>query len=134
QGHAVFADRWGQQQSLLVVSEKRNIIRTLPPVVKLKAADKEIVARPDTWLACRLLLERTPNFTGPMRIELASSSTDFIAEPLTIEANQNMAVVKVHVATDARRNQSAVLRFRASGRHSTNTPIVSEASLKVIWE
>jgi hypothetical protein len=43
QRYAVFTDRRGKRQSLLVVSEKRNIIRTLPPVVKLKVAEKTLV-------------------------------------------------------------------------------------------
>jgi hypothetical protein len=133
QGHAVFTDRLGEQQSLLVVSEKRNIIRTLPPVVQLKMTDKRIVARPGETLECRLQLERTPNFSGPMRIELKQPNAGFVAEPLTIDAGVTAAVVRVHLATDVATSNLAELTFVAQGHLRPDTPLVSEASVKVIW-
>lgn len=46
QGKASFVDKHGVEQHVLVVSEKRNLLRTLPPVVKLKAPTPVVVARP----------------------------------------------------------------------------------------
>jgi hypothetical protein len=134
QGHALFTDRWGQQQSLLVVSEKRNIIRTLPPVVKLKVAEKQLIAREGQVVPCRLELERTPNFTGPMEVELRASDPGFSADPMTIQANQTAAVVHVHVPGNRPPHADTTLRFHARGQLPTSTLIVSEATLNVLWK
>jgi hypothetical protein len=134
QGHAVFMDRTGQQQSLLVVSEKRNIIRTMPPVVKLKAVDQELAVHAGTTLECRLQLERTPNFSGPMQIELLAPPPGFSAEPATIPANESATVVKVQVTSERPAQPQTTLRFRARGQLSTGTRIVSETILHVVWK
>lgn len=133
QGHALFTDRWGERQSLLVVSEKRNIIRTLPPVVKLKAVDKQLVARPGATLECRLQLERIPNYRGPMQLELQQPHAGFSAEPATIEEGATAAVIRLHVAADAPA-RAAMLNFRARGQVNPSTPLVSEATVDVIWQ
>ncbi|HWB07651.1 MAG TPA: PPC domain-containing protein [Pirellulales bacterium] len=133
QGYTVFADRWGGTQSLLVVSEKRNIIRTLPPVVKLEVLDKTLVARPGATLECRVRLERTPSFQGPMEIGLPHLNPGFSAEPITIGAGATNAVVRLHVASDAPARDT-LLKLRACGHLRPDTPLVSEARVNVVCQ
>lgn len=132
QGHAIFRDKRGEQQSLLVVSEKRNIIRTLPPVVKLRAAAPEVVARPAATFPCRLVIDRTPNFSGPMQVELCPTA-GFSAEAVTIAAGGTEAVVHVHTPADAP-DEAAVLKFRARGELRPLVPLISEATLSVVFD
>lgn len=132
QGHAIFQDKWGEQQSLLVVSEKRNIIRTLPLVVKLRVVEREVVARPATTVPCRLVLDRTPNFSGPMQVELCPTA-GFSAEPVTIVAGGTEAVVHVQTPADPP-DQGAVLKFRARGELRPLVPLISEATLTVVFD
>jgi hypothetical protein len=131
QGHAVFTDRWGERQSLLVVSEKRNIIRTLPPVVKLKAMDKQLVGHPGETLECRFQLERTPLFQGAMQIELQQPHAGFFSEPKTIDPGATTVVIPVQVADDAPL-RSTTLKFVARGRINSDVPLVSQATVEFI--
>src|SRR5258708_14751414 len=75
QGYVTFVDKWGQEQSHLVVSTMRCMVRTLPQVAKLQAIDRELVVKPGGEAACRLELIRTSNFSGPARIELVQSTS-----------------------------------------------------------
>jgi hypothetical protein len=132
QGYALFVDRWGQQQSIMAISEKRCMIRTLPPVVKLRAKDESIVAKPGAVMSCKLELERTSNFTGPMELVLVGSGPEsgFTADPVHVAANQTAAVVKVHVGK-AVKPREVVLQFRALGKLAGATTVVTETSLSV---
>jgi hypothetical protein len=103
-------------------------------VVKLKAVDKQLVVHEGKTLECRLELERTPNFTGPMEVELRAPHPGFSADPVTIQANQTAAVVHVHVPANRPPHANTTLRFRARGQLPTSTPIVSEATLNVVWK
>src|SRR5206468_9773685 len=71
QGYAFFTDKWGQKQAMLGISDKRCMIRTRPPLVKLRAADEQVVIRPGAVVPVKVLLERTSNFSGSMEVELA---------------------------------------------------------------
>ncbi len=133
QSYAFFTDKWGQRQSTLVVSEKRNMVRTMPTVVKLVAADKQIVARPNEIVTCRLQLDRTSNFSGPMDLELVSSPPDAraVAEKTTIEANQTRVDVPIRLDRLAKSRGELVLKFRARGRMPSGATVVSEATVSV---
>jgi hypothetical protein len=136
QGDVLFTDKWGQPQSHLVVSTMRCMVRTLPPVVKLQAVDRELSVKPGTTAMCRMELIRTPNFPGPMRIDLAdaSASSHCAAEPATIEANQTTASLAVRVSPAAAARPDAVLRFRATGDMPGDVQVVSEASMKLHFQ
>src|SRR4029077_7079617 len=95
QAYTTFTDKWGQKQVLLSVSTHRCMVRTLPPVVKLRALTKEILARPGEFADCTLALDRTP-FTGPAEVALLDIP-GFRAEKVRVEAGQNEAVVRVHL-------------------------------------
>jgi hypothetical protein len=136
QGHVSFTDKWGQPQSHLVVSTMRCMVRTLPPVVKLQAVDRDISAKPGQTVTCRMELIRTPNFTGPMRIELADTSASSLcsAEPATIEANQATATLAVRISPAAVAGPDALLTFRATGDMPGDVQVVSEASMKLHFQ
>ncbi|MBI1914595.1 MAG: hypothetical protein HYS12_07635 [Planctomycetes bacterium] len=130
QGYAFFTDKWGQKQSMLALCDKRCMIRTLPPMVKLKAAADQVIARPGTTVTCNLVLERTSNFAGPMEVELVDpdAQAGFVAEKVRIEPGQNRATVSVRVAKTA---MSRNLKFRATGRLPGDVTVVTEATVAV---
>jgi hypothetical protein len=127
QGHATFTDQQGRSQSVLVVSEKRNILRTLPPVVKLKAVDKELSCRPGGECVCRFSLERTKNFAGDMKLSLVSGSEDHkcAAASVVIPADHNSAEIRLNVSSAAPSGPRTV-RFRAVGMFAGGAEAVTE--------
>lgn len=133
QGYALFTDRQGKRQSQLVLSEKRNMLRTLPPVVKLLAKDETLQATAGETVLCHLQLERTSNFPGPMQLELRDDKTDvpLRVEPMTVAANATEVAVPVHVV-DGCAGGSFELIFRATGVMAEDMRAVTEAKVRVI--
>jgi len=129
QAYAVFTDQHGQQQTFLAVSEKRNMLRTLPPVVKLKAIDKKLSCPSGAHVRCRLKLQRTSNFLGPMLLTLTGdrTRTGCSFEPLTIDAGQTEIECDLQMGqlTGARQ-----LTFRATGQMAGQT-VISETTVSV---
>jgi hypothetical protein len=128
QGYAVFTDQWGQRQSLLVVSTMRCMIRPLPTVARLKSQNEELVAAPGSTMTCRLQLDRTSNFSGPVTIELVSPKADqgISAEPMTLAASETTIDIPVHVARDPAAPPNAELLFRAIGQLPDNVQLITE--------
>jgi hypothetical protein len=126
QGYATFVDKHQRQQSVLVLSEKRNMLRTLPPVVKLKALEDEIVMTPGGALECRFRIERSSNFPGPMQLELLGMSpqADLTVDPITIVAGQTE--VSVQFANANPEAEPMTLRFRATGTLNETTIITED--------
>ena len=135
QGYALYKDKHGQELSTLVVLEKRNLIRTMSPVVKLKAGQDEIVARPSGTLTCELLLERTSNFPGAMDIKLQSPAGEsgITALPLRIEAGEDRGSVTLAFAPDVSTNPNTSLTFRAVGKLRGEITVISETTVPVRW-
>ena len=127
QGFATFTDQHGQPQAFLAVSEKRNMLRTLPPVVKLKSLDQPITCHPGQSLDIRLQLERTSNFTGPMTFNLLADPTKSgcSLKPVTIPANENVITCQVEIGqiTGTRK-----LTLRAAGQMAGQT-VITETQL-----
>jgi hypothetical protein len=136
QAYAHFTDKWGQRQSTLVVSEKRNIVRTLPPVVKLNAVDKRLVVRPGETVVCKLELDRTSNFTGPMEVELVDPppGNGFAAKPARIEAGQSAIEVLIAIDPGVPHESLPILKFRARGQLADGVVVVSETTVPVQFE
>jgi hypothetical protein len=130
QGYATFTDKWGQKQSMLTLCDKRCMIRTLPPVVKLKAADKQITVRPREKVACKLVLERTSNFKGPMDVELLSDE-GLTADKVHIEAGATTVTVTVHAGPKVTAREGLALRFRAIGQLPGDVTVISETTVAV---
>jgi hypothetical protein len=129
QAWATFTDKWGQQQSMLAIADKRCMVRTLPSLVQLKAIDDRVTAQPGETVRCRLMLERTPNFTGPMDIDLIepTAATGFFADPVRISAGETEAEIAVRIGTPLA--AESVLKFRATGRLGDDVVVVSQATM-----
>ncbi len=131
QGHAVFTDKWGQELSMLALSDKRCMIRSMPPVVKLKAVDPVLAARIAETVPCRLELERTSNFMGPMQIELIepAPASGVSAAKFHVDAGQSSALVPVQFAAASSLPSGTTLKFRATGNLAGDILVVSEATV-----
>jgi hypothetical protein len=133
QAYARFSDKWGQPQSTLVVSEKRNMIRTMPTVVKLSAMDRALRAKPGSTVRCKLSLDRTSNFGGSVEVELVEppASNGFTAQKTQIRPNETDVEIAVQVPAHLSGAESPQLRFRARGQLSPEVAVVSEASIQL---
>ncbi len=133
QAWATFTDKWGQRQSMLSICDKRNMIRTMPTVVKLKSLDEHVVFRPGATVHCQLVLDRTANFEGAMEIELIepAARTGFMAERVRIEPGQTRAEISIRIDNSATGPPDLSLRFRAVGQLHEDVTVISEAVVPV---
>ena len=120
------------KQSVLVLSEKRNMIRTLPPVVKLLALSEAITAVAGSTVTCRFHLERTSNFPGSMEVQLLQPKPEqgFLAEPVQVAVG--MTDFEMQVAVNAQRpaGSETRLKFRATGKLNNRIVVISEATIR----
>jgi len=128
QGYATFTDQWGTKQTILAVCDKRCMVRTTPPVVKIRAVTCEVAAVPGGSFECKLTLDRTSNFTGAADIELLPSP-GFKAAKVQLKAGQVDAVVRVEVEGTMKRQDEVVLTFRATGKLPSGGTAVTEATV-----
>lgn len=135
QGYATFVDRWGQPQTLMALSDRRCMVRTRPPVAKLRAVEETVQVSPDNRVECKLVLDRTSNFTGAMQIELidAPPGARLIAAETAIRADANTTIARVDLGQEARRRALAELKFRASGKIAGGATVISEVVVKLQW-
>ncbi|MEO2035931.1 MAG: PPC domain-containing protein [Planctomycetaceae bacterium] len=131
QAFARFQDSHGREQSMLLVAAKRNMMRTLPPVVKLQAVDREVLAQPGGTVRCGLHLERTSNYPGPMNVTLLEPKGDFLAEPLEIPGGESDVQLTVHVPMDLEPGTEFPLVFRGQGQLDDRIKVITEASVVV---
>jgi hypothetical protein len=115
----------------LIVSEKRCMLRTLPTVARLVARQRELVAQGGGSVECHFELERTPAFTGPMRIELVDPASGWgvTADPVTIAPGETSATLTVQLAGDVA--ASSLLSFRGTGEMPGTVAVISEAAVAV---
>ena len=131
QGYATFRDGQGQQQGTLVLAERRNMLRTLPPVVKLQAQDEQLELDPGEEVDVELYLERTKNFDGPMQVALVGAIPPGLAVgQAEIAGGQTTAAIGVKAAADWHAAKPAQLRFRAIGWMGA-TQLISEATITI---
>lgn len=134
QAWAKFTDKHGQEQSMLILANKRNMLRSMPPVVKLRSIDASITAKPGETIACHLLLKRTSNFPGPMSLQLLDEAK--LAErgihvaSVEIAAEQTEIEVPIRFAAEFDKREPLTLQFRATGELDKFT-IVSETNVEV---
>ena len=117
---------------MLVVSTMRCMIRTLPTVVKLRSLNHELSASPGGSISCSFVLDRTPNFVGPMQIQLLDSLPGISAETVTIGADETDVNAEVHISPTIQHLSSVPLRFRAAGMMDQDVQVVSEATVLLI--
>lgn len=72
QAYATFVDSHGQQQHVLVVSEKRNMIRTMPTVTKLYSQSGNLAGKPGDDVTIKLNMQRTSNMLNAMKVIVKS--------------------------------------------------------------
>lgn len=131
QGYATFTDRHGEPQVMLILAQKRNMLRTLPPVVKLQRVDEQVLIKRGKGTV-RLRLERTTNFPGPMTLSVVSQSNvpTVKLRGTTIPAKQTDVVVEFEVE-GAASLQPFEFTLRAVGSMD-GTKIITEVPVNVI--
>lgn len=131
QAFASFTDSHGTQQHVLVVSEKRNMLRTMPTVVKLSAADPEITAAPGETVTARLELNRTSNMRNAMTLEVLHDS-EIRVTPVSISAGSRAVDVPLKIPARAVPMKHRLV-FRATGALDAKPDhmAVSEATVSV---
>jgi hypothetical protein len=132
QAWASFTDSHGKKQAVLVLAEKRNMLRSMPPVVKLRSVDKTISASAGETVSCRLRLQRTSNFDGPMKVELLNELPDSCVEPgaATFAAGEALTTVPIKVGPSTN-DGPVTLRFRATGQLNDRI-LISETVVTLI--
>ena len=132
QGYASFTDEQNRSQSFLTLSEKRNMLRTMPPLVKLKALQERVTVVPGREVPLPLRLEWTKVFDGFMDIELLDSGTSKIsANSIQVPAGETDVQMLLHVPEDCEANGTSIC-FRATGLLDDGTRLVSETNLAVV--
>jgi hypothetical protein len=131
QAFARFKDSHGLEQSMLIVAAKRNMLRTLPPVVKLQAIDRKVAAQRGGTVTCDLHLERTSNYPGPMSVRLLEPPSGFLAEPVEISSGESHGQITVHVPMDLGPGPEFPLVFRGQGQLDDRIKVITEASVVV---
>ena len=138
QAYAHFTDKHGRRQAVLVLSEKRNMLRTRPPVVKMFALDTSLSGTPGSNIRCRLKLERTTNFPGGMTVQLhavdsASGQTpEFTAATTRFQPGELSATAQIQVPQDLDASAPVTLVFRATGRMPDGTEVISESPVEFL--
>jgi hypothetical protein len=79
QAYATFVDSHGQQQHVLVVSEKRNMIRTMPTVTKIYDRSGELSGRSGDQLTIKLNMQRTSNMLNAMTLKVTTGNKQIAA-------------------------------------------------------
>lgn len=131
QGHVEFLDKFGQTQTLLVVSTMRCMIRTLPTVVKLRAVNRELTAQPGGSITCPLVLDRTSHFAGPMQIQLVDPPPGITVTPASFAAGETHADVSVQIDSSMKPQPNLKLKFRVQGAMDSDTQVISETTLPI---
>src|SRR5205814_749701 len=121
----------GQEQSMLALCDKRCMVRTMPPVVKMKAVDERLRARPGETVPCRLVLERTSLFAGPMDVELISAPAEVTADKVRFGAGESAAATAVRLGPGVSLKSAPALKFRATGRLQGEAVAVTEVTVAV---
>ena len=129
QGRASFTDSHGVVQHVLVVSEKRNMLRTLPPVVKLEASNPNIVARPGETTWCEVELNRTSNFPGMMTLTLAQGHPDCVSmKDVSCAAGDTRIRIPLAIAAGTEPGHQFPVTIRGKG------PLASDPTVTVDTE
>lgn len=129
QGHVEFIDKFGQTQTLLVVSTMRCMIRTLPTVVKLRTLERELTAQPGGSITCPLALDRTSHFSGPMQIQLIDPPPGITITPASFATGETKTDVVVKIDPAMKPQTDLKLKFRGQGALDGDTQVITETTL-----
>ncbi len=135
QGVALFQDRSGKQQSVCIVSEMRCMVRTLPTVARLRTVDRELALPAEGTVNCRLHLERTSLFSGPLQVALLDdpANAGVTAEQVVIPEGKSDALVALRRVPGQKLPPQATLRFRGTGNleGEGGTIVLTEAAVSL---
>lgn len=115
QAYASFTDSYGQKQHALFVSEKRNMLRTLPTVVKLYAGSTTLAGKPGDVVFAQFQLERTSNMQNAMRLELMQNDSGHFEVPAQQLARGQVQLNVPITIPDETESGDYSLTFQASG-------------------
>ena len=115
QAFASFTDLHGQQQNVLLVSEKRNMLRTLPTVVKLSAGSTTLTGEPGDIVSAHFELERTSNMQNAMRLELVAPGSERFEVPVQQLSHGQVRIDVPITIPDEIESGDYQLAFQASG-------------------
>ena len=134
QAFAHFTDKTGRRQAVLVLSEKRNMLRTRPVVVKMFAVDQTISGAPGSAVPCRLRLERTTNFPGEMTVRLHAieGAPGFQSKPVRFAAGKLSTTAMVRLPTGMAAAKPVTLVFRATGKMPDGTEAITESRVRYL--
>ncbi len=134
QAYAHFTDKHGRRQGVLVLAEKRNMLRTRPLVVKMSPIDTSVSGEPGAVVDCRLRLKRTTNFPGPVTVVLHNSDEvpGFSAKPMALAAGATSTTVKIRLPAGAAAARPATLTFRATGKMPDGTVTITESHVRYL--
>lgn len=136
QAYTTFKDTTGKQQYFSAVAEKRNMIRTMPTVVKLYARTAKLKAQPGELVVAQFELERTSNMRNSMRMQLIDSQiSELNVQAVNFEAGQVQLEIPIAIPADLKPGIYK-LRFQASGAldaKPTHTAITS-ADVTIVVE
>ena len=129
-----FKDKHGNDQAMLILSEKRNMLRPLPIVVKLQATQKVVSAKPGSELTCRLKIQRTSNFGGSMKLELLEPKPEsgITLAPTTIPERATSVDAILRISRRQPTTKPIPLKFRATGLMDDETVIITETQTKLV--
>ncbi len=132
QAYVIFDDEFGQKLSQCFVSEMRCMIRPLPTVVKLASVEEKVTAKPGDLVSCKLRLDRTSVFRGPMKIEMVSQEgSGMRAEPVVLAPEDSTVSVDVQMPA-GQLTLPAPIKFRATGQLPGYVSIISETDVTLV--
>ena len=131
QGYVEFQDKFDQKQTMLVVSTMRCMIRTLPTVTKLRTENRDLTVTPGCTIRCPLILERTSQFSGPMRVELIEAANGITGTPVEIKPDQSHGDILIQVDPNIQPTSNMALRFRAIGKMKDDVQVITETQLPI---
>ena len=132
QAYVVFEDEFGQKLSQCFVSEMRCMIRPLPTVVKLTPMEDRVVVTPGMPVTCKLRLDRTSLFRGPMRVEIVDQDESGIrADPVTIAPEESTVSMEIQMPV-GQFTGTVPIKFRAVGQLPGYVNIISETDVTLV--
>ena len=101
QAYATFIDSHGERQHVMVVSEKRNMIRTMPTVTKLYDESGNLSGKAGDEISLQLNMQRTSNMLNTMAIS-ARAENNTLADAfkgLQLKQGQRKLIAPITIPT-----------------------------------
>jgi hypothetical protein len=134
QAYASFTDAHGVKQHFLAVAEKRNMLRTMPTVVKLYAEETLLSGTPGQTVIARFKMERTSNMRNSMQLALEQSPPQqLLIPPRSLGRDEQLVTVPIAIPMDAAPGKYELV-FRATGQLDSKPDQQVVTSVKLMLE